>query len=146
MTACTSSSARTASRSACSTPAIPTASSASRRPGSWRGWPVWPTTAGPGRINQLAERRSPGPGLDLGEHLRALAAQGVRGVVSVPVGFVSDHVEILFDIDHKAAAVAADLGVRLERPPALNDDPVFIAALAELVRGHAATFEESRAA
>jgi len=92
--------------------------------------------------------RTPEPwaGPDLGEHLRALAAQGVRGVVSVPVGFVSDHVEILFDIDHKAAAVAADLGVRLERPPALNDDPVFIAALAELVRGHAATFEESRAA
>ena len=43
---------------------------------------------------------------------------------SIPVGFVSDHVEILFDIDRKAAAVAADLGMRLERPPALNDDPV----------------------
>ena len=42
---------------------------------------------------------------------------------SIPVGFVSDHVEILFDIDRKAAAVAAGLGVRLERPPALNDDP-----------------------
>ena len=80
--------------------------------------------------------RTPEPwaGPDLGEHLRALAAQGVRDVVSVPVGFVSDHVELLFDIDRKAAAVAAELGMRLERPPALNDDPVFVAALAELVR------------
>jgi len=47
-------------------------------------------------------------------------------------------VEILFDIDIRARAVADELGVRLERPPALNDDPVFIAALADLVRSRAA--------
>jgi ferrochelatase len=76
-------------------------------------------------------------GPDLGEHLAELAEQGVRNVVSVPVGFVSDHVELLFDIDHKAAAVATGLGMRLERPPALNDDPRFVATLAELVRGRA---------
>jgi len=80
--------------------------------------------------------RTPEPwaGPDLGEHLAELASQGVRDVVSIPVGFVSDHVEILFDIDHRAAEIATGLGMRLERPPALNDDPVFIAALAELVR------------
>jgi ferrochelatase len=80
--------------------------------------------------------RTPEPwaGPDLGEHLQELAARGVRDVVSVPVGFVSDHVEILFDIDRRAAEIAAGLGMRLERPPALNDDPVFIATLAELVR------------
>jgi protoporphyrin/coproporphyrin ferrochelatase len=83
--------------------------------------------------------RTPEPwaGPDIGEHLVELAGSGVRDVVSVPVGFVSDHVEVLFDIDHKAAAVAADLGVRLERPPALNDDPVFVATLARLVRAKA---------
>jgi ferrochelatase len=85
-------------------------------------------------------------GPDLGDHLRALAGHGVRDVVCVPVGFVSDHVEILFDVDRKAAAVAAELGVRLERPPALNDDPVFVAALAELVRERAASPTRSRAA
>ena len=80
--------------------------------------------------------RTPEPwaGPDLGAHLQALAASGVRDVVSIPVGFVSDHVELLFDVDERAARVALGLGMRLERPPALNDDPVFVAALAELVR------------
>ena len=80
--------------------------------------------------------RTPEPwaGPDICEHLGELAAQGARDVVSVPVGFVSDHVELLFDIDRRAAAVATELGMRLERPPALNDDPAFIATLADLVR------------
>ncbi|WP_456426870.1 ferrochelatase [Rhodocaloribacter sp.] len=84
--------------------------------------------------------RSPEPWLDpaLGEHLAALAASGVRNVVSVPVGFVSDHVELLFDIDVEAQALARTLGLRLERPPALNDDPVFIRQLAALIRDRAA--------
>jgi protoporphyrin/coproporphyrin ferrochelatase len=93
--------------------------------------------------------RTPEPwaGPDISEHLRELADSGVRDVVSVPVGFVSDHVEVLFDIDLRAAAVAAELGIRLERPPALNEDPVFIATLAELVRTKAAPFlEGARAA
>jgi ferrochelatase len=76
----------------------------------------------------------PWAGPDLGDHLEELVSRGVRDVVVVPVGFVSDHVELLFDVDVRAKRVADRLGVRLERPPALNDDPVFIGALAELVR------------
>jgi protoporphyrin/coproporphyrin ferrochelatase len=84
--------------------------------------------------------RTPEPwaGPDLGDHLRELAARGVRDVVAVPVGFVSDHVEILFDVDVWAGGIAEEVGMRLERPPALNDDPVFIAALVDLVRARAA--------
>lgn len=86
--------------------------------------------------------RSPEPwlGPQLPEHLAALAAQRVRNVVSVPVGFVSDHVEILYDIDIQANAVAHDLGMRLVRPPALNDDPRFIRALANLIEAKAAAW------
>jgi ferrochelatase len=93
--------------------------------------------------------RSPEPwaGPDIGDHLEALAANGVRDVVSIPVGFVSDHVEILFDIDLRARAIAEGLGMRLERPPALDDDPVFMDALADLVRERAEPWlAESRAA
>jgi ferrochelatase len=86
--------------------------------------------------------RTPEPwlGPDLGEHLRELAGRGVREVVVVPVGFVSDHVEVLYDVDVKAREVAAGLGIRLERPPSLNEDPVFVETLAELVRRRAASW------
>ena len=88
--------------------------------------------------------RTPEPwaGPDLGEHLEELAARGVGDVVSVPVGFVSDHVELLYDVDVRARGFAERLGVRLERPPALNDDPRFVGALAEVVRARAATWVE----
>lgn len=79
--------------------------------------------------------KSPEPwlGPQLEEHLPVLAEQGVRRVVSVPVGFVGDHVEILYDIDIEAMAVARRCGIELVRPPALNDDPEFIDALVSVV-------------
>lgn len=80
--------------------------------------------------------RTPEPwaGPDLVEHLEELAARGVEHVLCVPVGFVSDHVELLFDVDRRARGAAEELGMRLERPPALNDDPVFIRGLADTIR------------
>jgi ferrochelatase len=80
--------------------------------------------------------RSPEPwlGPQLPEHLEALAKKGIRNVVSVPVGFVSDHVEILYDIDIQAQQTAKALGMRLERPPALNEDPLFIRAVAQTIQ------------
>lgn len=72
-------------------------------------------------------------------HLDDLAARGIRNIVGIPVGFVSDHVEILFDLDLKAKAHAETLGMRFVRPPALNDDPLFIDALEQTVRS---TFKE----
>jgi len=80
--------------------------------------------------------RSPEPwlGPQLQNHVADLAQQGVKNIVSVAIGFVSDHVEILFDIDIQAQEVARSLGIRLVRPPALNTDPLFIEQLAELVQ------------
>ena len=52
----------------------------------------------------------------------------------VPVGFVCDHTEILFDIDVQAAAAAREAGVALRRTQSLNTSPTFIRALAELVK------------
>lgn len=87
--------------------------------------------------------RSPEPwlGPQLQEHIPALAEQGIRDIISIPVGFVSDHVEILYDIDIQAQEVARELGVRLERPPALNDDPLFIGTLADEIERAAQRFE-----
>lgn len=71
-------------------------------------------------------------GPDLVAEIRRAAASGVREVVVCPVGFVADHLEVLYDIDVEARAVATGLGVRLERARSMNDDPVFISALADV--------------
>ncbi len=87
----------------------------------------------------MSAGRSPEPwlGPDLLDHLAEIAAAGSRDVVCVPVGFVADHVEVLHDIDIEAQAKARELGMRLERPASLNDDPLFIEALAAAVEGRA---------
>ncbi|MCB0074783.1 MAG: ferrochelatase [Caldilineaceae bacterium] len=80
--------------------------------------------------------RSPEPwlGPQLQEYIPELhREQGVDKIVSIPVGFVSDHVEILYDIDIQAQEVAQELGIRLERPPALNLDPLYIDTLVDLI-------------
>lgn len=89
--------------------------------------------------------RSPEPwlGPQLPEHLAELAKKSIRNVISIPVGFASDHVEILYDIDIQAQKAAQGLGIRLERPPALNDDPLFIKALADIIRQKAADMDWS---
>jgi protoporphyrin/coproporphyrin ferrochelatase len=72
-------------------------------------------------------------GPDLLDELDALHARGVEAVLVCPIGFVSDHLEILWDIDVEARERAADLGLELDRIESLNDDPAFIRGLADLV-------------
>ena len=83
--------------------------------------------------------RTPEPwlGPDILVALREKAANGVTDVVSCPVGFVSDHLEVVFDIDIEAQGVARDVGLNLVRTASLNDDPEFTSVLANVVR-HAA--------
>src|SRR5690606_34316581 len=72
-------------------------------------------------------------GPDLLETLDSLHEEGVRQVLCAPVGFVSDHLEVLYDIDLEAKQHAAGLGMHLERIEMLNDDPGYIAALTDCV-------------
>ena len=80
--------------------------------------------------------RTPEPwiGPELNAMIRERAAAGIRRVLVVPVGFVSDHTEILFDLDVQAAATAAGCGVRFRRTSSLNESEEFVTLLEELVR------------
>jgi len=73
-------------------------------------------------------------GPDILEVIRRLPDEGVESVVICPAGFVSDHLEVLYDIDIEARGVAEAAGVRLSRTCSLNDDPRFLAMLADVVR------------
>jgi protoporphyrin/coproporphyrin ferrochelatase len=72
-------------------------------------------------------------GPDVLEELERLSGEGVRRVLVAPMGFVSDHLEILWDLDVEAWEKARELGLELERIESLNDDPAFVRALAGLV-------------
>jgi len=78
-------------------------------------------------------------GPDVDDVMRDLARKGARAILIVPIGFVCDHVEILYDIDVESQALAKRLGVQLERTESLNDDHGLAAAVADVVRDAAAT-------
>ncbi len=74
-------------------------------------------------------------GPDVEAKLKELRAAGVRSVLAAPIGFVSDHAEVLYDLDHLHRRSALDLGMTLGRAESLNDHPLLIQALADVVRG-----------
>jgi ferrochelatase len=73
-------------------------------------------------------------GPDILDHLESLRRQGVERVLVCPVGFVSDHLEIRWDLDVEAREKAAELGLQLERIEMPNADPAFVRTLAGIVR------------
>jgi ferrochelatase len=73
-------------------------------------------------------------GPDILDHLRDLHGRGVRRVLVCPVGFVSDHLEIRWDLDVEAAELARELGLELARIEMPNDEPAFVRTLATIVR------------
>jgi ferrochelatase len=85
-------------------------------------------------FQSASETGEPWLGPDIVEELDLLHEHGVRRVLVCPVGFVSDHLEILWDLDVVARERASELGDQLDRIESLNADPAFIRALAELVR------------
>jgi protoporphyrin/coproporphyrin ferrochelatase len=93
----------------------------------WHGWALAWQSAG----------RTPEPwrGPDVRDVIRDLAATGrAEGVLVCPQGFVSDHLEVLYDLDVDARCVATESGLVFARTASINDDPAVMAALAERVR------------
>jgi ferrochelatase len=93
----------------------------------WSGWALAWQSAG----------RTPEPwrGPDVTQVIRDLGATGrADGVLVCPQGFVSDHLEVLYDLDIEADRVATDAGLAFARTASINDEPAVMAGLAELVR------------
>jgi ferrochelatase len=90
------------------------------------------------RLAYQSAGRTPEPwiGPSLDALVRERAAAGARRILVVPIGFVCDHTEILFDIDVQAAAVAREAGIAIRRTESLNTSPTFIAMLEALVRNN----------
>ena len=73
-----------------------------------------------------------GPSLE--DTLQKLVSEGRKTVLVASIGFLCDHVEVLYDIDIEARRLAAQAGIHLERTASMNDQPLFIAALAEIIQ------------
>jgi ferrochelatase len=86
---------------------------------------VWQSRSGPPSVPWLEP--------DVNDHLGALAAAGTAAVVVSPIGFVSDHVEVLWDLDEEAAATAAKLGLDYARASTVGTDPRFVRMVGQLV-------------
>jgi len=96
-------------------------------------------TLGIGRWDLVFQSRSGPPTQpwlepDILDHLRHLSSEGVRNVVIAPVGFVSDHMEILFDLDTEAADLAKELGMTTVRAGTVGTHPAFIQMILQLIR------------
>ncbi|MFN8538859.1 MAG: ferrochelatase [Thermomicrobiales bacterium] len=83
------------------------------------------------------ETGEPWIGPDICDYLETLHAEGVRDVLSVPIGFVADHLEIMYDLDHEATNKANELGMTLHRTAMPNATPAFIANLQAIVAEYA---------
>jgi len=86
---------------------------------------VWQSRSGPPQVPWLEP--------DVNDHLRTLSGEGVRAVVVTPSGFVSDHVEVRWDLDEEARATAASLELAYVRAATPGTHPAFVAAIRELV-------------
>jgi ferrochelatase len=89
---------------------------------------VWQSRSGPPRIPWLEP--------DIVDHLDTLQTEGVPAVVVCPVGFVSDHLEVVWDLDTEAAERAAELGMAFARAATPGGDPRFARLVVDLVREH----------
>jgi ferrochelatase len=81
---------------------------------------------------------------DVCDYLRTERANGLRAAVLAPVGFVCDHIEVLYDLDTEAARVCRDVGLAMVRADAVNDDPRFLDMMADVVMTTLRRYESGR--
>jgi len=81
---------------------------------------------------------------DVCDYLRREQAQGLPAAVICPVGFVCDHIEVLYDLDREAAEVCTSIGLPMVRAAAVNDDPLFIDMMADVVLRTIRRYETGR--
>ena len=79
---------------------------------------------------------------DINQAIRESAANGEKQIVVAPIGFVCDHVEILYDLDIEAKKLAADLGINLIRASCPNDHPTFVRMIADVIDRKIRTVED----
>lgn len=87
---------------------------------------VWQSRSGPPQVPWLEP--------DILDHLRALREAGTEEVVVVPIGFISDHMEVLYDLDVEAKQLCDEIGLRLHRAATVGAHPRFVSMIRELVR------------
>ncbi len=87
---------------------------------------VWQSRSGPPSVPWLEP--------DVNDHLRALATAGDKAVVVFPVGFVSDHLEVIWDLDNEAKQTAEEMGLAFARAATAGTHPAFVATVRELVQ------------
>ncbi len=82
---------------------------------------------------------------DIGDHLREIHTNGVNSVVIAPIGFVSDHMEVLFDLDEEAKQICDELGMTMARAQTVGSHPLFVACIRELIEERLGLRSERRA-
>jgi ferrochelatase len=81
---------------------------------------------------------------DICDYLRAARDEGLAAAILCPIGFVCDHIEVLYDLDREAAQVANDVGLVMTRAEAVNDDSRFIDMMGDVVTGMMRRFATGR--
>ncbi len=88
--------------------------------------------------------QDPWLGPDICDYLRAERNRALEAVVICPLGFVADHIEVLYDLDHEAAGVCQETGLPMSRAATVNDDPLFLDMVADVVRRTHQRYANSR--
>jgi ferrochelatase len=81
---------------------------------------------------------------DVRDYLRQARANGLEAAVLCPIGFVCDHIEVLYDLDREAADVCREIGLTMTRADAVNDDPIFLDMMADVVMTTIRRYEHGR--